>query len=97
VIAPGLVLKSTSPGESLRLYLYPGVRHEALSIVWMRVPTVWLVAAGRGSWGQSDPGGAGEDGSSPDNAETGRYYQTAWVRQARRKGVTRSEPVVETP
>jgi hypothetical protein len=28
-------------------------------------------------------------GSSPDNDGTGRYYQTARVRQARRKGVTK--------
>jgi hypothetical protein len=32
----------------------------------------------------------GVDGSSPDNDGTGRYCQTAWVRQARREGVARA-------
>jgi hypothetical protein len=34
--------------------------------------------------------------SSPDNDGTGRYCQTAWVRQARREGV-REEPASERP
>jgi hypothetical protein len=32
----------------------------------------------------------GAGGSSPDNDGTGRYCQTAWVRQARREGVARA-------
>ena len=47
------------------------------------------VAAGFGRWGQPDLGDAREGGSSPDNDGTGRYCQTAWVRQSRREGVTR--------
>ena len=39
--------------------------------------------------GQPDPGDAGEGGSSPDNAGTGRHRQTVRVRQARREGVRR--------
>jgi hypothetical protein len=31
----------------------------------------------------------GAGGSSPENDGTGRYCQTAWVRQARREGVVR--------
>ena len=33
------------------------------------------------SRGQSKPGGAGEDGSSPDNVGTGRHHQTARARK----------------
>jgi transposase IS4-like protein len=40
------------------------------------------------SWGQPDPGSAGEGGSSPDNDGTGRYCQTVRVRLARPVGVT---------
>src|SRR4029453_9810209 len=47
--------------------------------------------------GQPDPGGAGEGGSSPDNDGTGQDCQMAWVRQARREGVSRAEPVVTPP
>jgi len=36
-------------------------------------------------------------GSSPDNDGTGRHCQTIRVRQARRNGASRSEPVVEPP
>ena len=32
----------------------------------------------------------GAGGSSPDNDGTGRYRQTAWVRQARREGAARA-------
>src|SRR5258708_34912203 len=39
-------------------------------------------AAGRCSWGQPDPGGAGEGGSSPDKAGTGRYWQMVRVGRA---------------
>jgi len=39
----------------------------------------------------------GSGGSSPDNDGTGRHRQTARVRQARRNGASRSEPVVEPP
>jgi RNA-directed DNA polymerase len=35
-----------------------------------------LSQQGSGSWGQPDPGGAGEGGSSPDNVAGARYYQT---------------------
>ncbi len=35
--------------------------------------------------------------SSPDNDGTGRYCQTARVRQARREGVRVQKPVVEPP
>jgi RNA-directed DNA polymerase len=35
-----------------------------------------------GSWGQPDPGGAGEGGSSPDNAGACWHCQTVRVRQA---------------
>lgn len=47
------------------------------------------VAAARRSWGQPEPGSAGEGGSSPDNGETGRHHQMAWVRLARQKGATK--------
>jgi hypothetical protein len=36
-------------------------------------------------------------GSSPDNDGAGRHCQTAWVRQARRRGVRTQKPVVEPP
>ncbi len=42
-------------------------------------------------------GGGGGGGSSPDNDGTGRYCQTARVRQARRRDVRMQELVVETP
>ena len=35
--------------------------------------------------------------SSLDNDGTGRYCQTAWARQARRRGVRMQKPVVEPP
>ena len=38
-----------------------------------------------------------EGGSSPDNDGTGRYCQTARVRQAGREGVRVQKPVVEPP
>ena len=43
--------------------------------------------------GAARPWSAGEGGSSPDNAGTGRHCQTARARQARRKG-GREEPVL---
>jgi len=53
-------------------------------------------AAGRCSWGQPCPGGAGEGGGSPDKAGTCQYCQMVWVRQAWRKGV-RGEPALLRP
>jgi hypothetical protein len=47
--------------------------------------------------GQPEPGGAGEGGSSPDNDGAGQHRQMVWVRQARREGVSRAEPVVNPP
>jgi hypothetical protein len=47
--------------------------------------------------GPPDLGGARAGGSSPDNDGTGRYCQTARVRQARWDGVRVQEPVVEPP
>ena len=35
-----------------------------------------LSQQGPGSWGQPEPGGAGEGGSSPENVAGARYYQT---------------------
>jgi hypothetical protein len=55
--------------------------------------TVGLVVARQRSWGQPDPGGAGEGGSSPDDAGTGQYCQMVWVRLARCRGI-REEPVL---
>ena len=55
------------------------------------------VAADRRSWRQSDPRGVGLGRSSLDDDETGRHCQMARARQARREGVSRSEPVVEPP
>ena len=46
------------------------------------------VAAARRSWGQPDPGSAGDGESSPDDGGTGQHHQMARVRQARRKGAT---------
>jgi hypothetical protein len=42
------------------------------------------------------PGTGVRAGSSPDNAETGRYCQMVRVRQARRRGI-REEPATESP
>lgn len=73
------------------------VRHEApCNRAVMKGHRRRLVAAGRRSWRQSDPGNAGEDGSSLDNAGTGQHCQMARVRQARREGV-REEPVHKAP
>jgi hypothetical protein len=60
------------------------VRHEALG---GRGEVKGLLRGGpsqrsAGSWGQPDPGDAGEGGSSPDNDGTGWYCQTARARQA---------------
>ncbi|HVC76281.1 MAG TPA: ISL3 family transposase [Candidatus Micrarchaeaceae archaeon] len=55
------------------------------------------VAAGRRSWGQSEPGDAGEGRSSPDNDGTDRHCQTVRVRQARRIGVRTEKPAVKPP
>jgi hypothetical protein len=55
------------------------------------------VAADRRSWRQLDPRDGGLSGSSLDNDETGQHCQMARARQARRDGVSRSEPVVEPP
>jgi RNA-directed DNA polymerase len=41
-----------------------------------------LSQQGLRSWGQPDPGGAGEGGSSPDEAGTRQDCQMAWVRRA---------------
>ncbi len=49
------------------------------------------------SWRQPDPGGAGLGRSSLDNDEPDQHCQMARARQARREGVSRSEPVVEPP
>jgi len=66
------------------------VRHEApYDRAEMKGLRRGSVAAGSRRWGQPDLGDAREGGSSPDNDGTGRYCQTAWVRQSRREGVTR--------
>ena len=73
------------------------VRHEVscnrMEVRYLRRQVV--AAAGR-SWGQPDPGDAGEGGSSPDNAGTRRHCRTVWVRSARRKGV-REKPAFDAP
>jgi hypothetical protein len=53
------------------------------------------VAADRRSWRQLDPRDGGFSESSLDNDETGQDCETARARQARRDGVSRSEPVVD--
>ena len=63
----------------------------------MKGPTSGLSQQPGRSWGQLDLGGARKGGSSPDNDGTGRYCQTARVRQARQDGGMTSEPVVEPP
>jgi hypothetical protein len=73
------------------------VRREALRFEWgWETFTAGPVAAGRWSWGQPDPGGAGEGGSGPDNDGTGQYCQMVRVRQAGWRGV-REEPVLTVP
>jgi hypothetical protein len=66
------------------------VRHEASMIEWIEIfnggPSQRVVEAG----GSLVLEAQGVGGSSPDNAGTGRYCQTAWVRQARREGVARA-------
>ena len=57
----------------------------------------WSVAAGRRSWRQLDPRDVGLSGSSLDNDETDQHCQMVRARQARREGVSRSEPVVKPP
>ena len=49
----------------------------------VRYLRLWAVAAARGSWGQPDPGGAGEGGSSPDKAGVDREE---YVRSRRCRG-----------
>jgi hypothetical protein len=44
----------------------------------------------------TDPGGAGEGGSSPDNAGTCQYCQMVRVRQVGRRGI-REEPMCDIP
>src|SRR5918999_257891 len=49
-----------------------GLRREALWSEWRwETFAVWPVVAGQRSWGQSDSGGAGEGGSSPDESQDG--------------------------
>ena len=48
---------------------------------------LWAVATVCRSWGQPDPGGAGEGGSSPDKAEVRQHCQMAWAPRAGSKGV----------
>jgi hypothetical protein len=76
---------------------YGWVRHEAPCDRVGCKDHLWPVAAGRGSWRQPDLGDARKGGSSLDNAGAGWHYQTARVRQARRRGVRVQEPVVEPP
>ncbi|MDQ6725168.1 MAG: IS30 family transposase [Actinomycetota bacterium] len=81
----------------IEVFFCDPVRHEApCNRAVMKGHRRRLVAAGRRSWRQSDPGNAGEDGSSLDNAGTGQHCQMARVRQARREGV-REEPVHKAP
>jgi hypothetical protein len=48
------------------------LRREALWSEWRwETFAVWPVVAGQRSWGQSDSGGAGEGGSSPDESQDG--------------------------
>ena len=52
-------------------------------------PTSGLSQQAGEAEGSPIPGAQGRAGSSPDNDGTGRHRQTARVRQARRRGVTR--------
>jgi hypothetical protein len=54
------------------------------------------VVAGSWSWGQPDPGGAGEGGSSPDQAGVCQNRQMAQARRAGWRGV-REEPAFYVP
>jgi len=47
------------------------------------------VAAAERSWGQPEPGSAGEGGSSPDNGGMGQHHQMTPARLARQKGATK--------
>jgi hypothetical protein len=69
------------------------VRREALWFEW-RWETFAVGSSQRldRSWGQPDPGGAGEGGSSPDKAGMCQYCQMVRVRRAGSKGA-REEPV----
>ena len=81
-----------------RRWVVERVRHEApRNRERVQDPLLGAVAAARRSWGQPGLGGARAGGSSPDNDGTGRHCQTAWVRQARRRGARTQEPVVEPP
>lgn len=57
------------------VWQYMGVRHEAHVTVWAERAHSRPVAAGRGSWGQPDPGDAGKGGSSPDNVGRDQHRQ----------------------
>jgi hypothetical protein len=63
----------------------------------MREPTCGLSQQAAEAGGSLTLEVQGRVGSSPDNDGTGRYCQTTRARQARRDGVTTSEPVVEPP
>ena len=57
------------------------VRREALLFEWRwETCTCGAVAAVCGSWGQPEPGGVGDGGSSPDKAGVRQYCQMAWAR-----------------
>jgi hypothetical protein len=78
------------PARLVRVCCERGVRHEASMIEWTER------SHGGPSQRVAEAGGSlvleaqGAGGSGPDNDGTGRYCQTAWVRQARREGVARA-------
>jgi hypothetical protein len=74
------------------------VRHEAPRYrVGVKGPTSGLSQQPGEAGGSRALEAQGEVASSPDNDGTGRYRQTARVRQARREGVRTQKPVVEPP
>jgi hypothetical protein len=84
------VLFGGRPCDSPGLCREHVVRHEASMIEWSERsnggPSQRVVEAG----GSLALEAQGAGGSSPDNDGTGRYCQTAWVRQARREGAARA-------
>jgi hypothetical protein len=62
------------------------------------IPNAGLPQQARWSWGQPDPGDAGEGGSSPDKAGTCRHHQTvrAWQAKTDRwtKGTSDGTPYI---
>jgi len=85
-------------GPAMRLVRYADdfVRHEALlNRVEMKRLHLWPVAAGHGSWGQPEPGDAGEGGKQPRQRRDGPALPDGSGSASKTRRRNESEPVAK--